>query len=152
MLAMIASSPARADWLLTPYIGGVFGGASNQFTFNDADDEFEQRMNYGVSFGYYTNGEPFSVAFVGDQFTDAALLSYTFDFESAIAGTAFARIAPTLTTVPEPAMSVMVLCGVALVIRPRSRSSYRCDQQWKCDIVSRRKISFPNRISDVNQT
>jgi opacity protein-like surface antigen len=56
VLAMIASSPARADWLLTPYIGGVFGGASNQFTFNDADDEFEQRMNYGISFGYYTSG------------------------------------------------------------------------------------------------
>ena len=56
VLAMIASSPASADWLLTPYIGGVFGGASNQFTFNDADDEFEQRMNYGVSFAYHTSG------------------------------------------------------------------------------------------------
>jgi opacity protein-like surface antigen len=56
MLAAVAASPARADWLLTPYIGGVFGGASNQFTFNDTDDEFEQRMNFGVSFGYYTRG------------------------------------------------------------------------------------------------
>lgn len=56
VLAALAASPARADWLLTPYIGGVFGGASNQFTFDDADDEFEQRMNLGVSFGYYTGG------------------------------------------------------------------------------------------------
>ena len=56
MLAAVAASPARADWLLTPYIGGVFGGASNQFTFNDTDDEFEQRMNFGVSFGYFTKG------------------------------------------------------------------------------------------------
>jgi opacity protein-like surface antigen len=56
MLAAVAASPARADWLLTPYVGGVFGGASNQFTFNDTDDEFEQRMNFGVSFGYYTRG------------------------------------------------------------------------------------------------
>ena len=32
VLAALAASPARADWLLTPYIGGVFGGASNQFT------------------------------------------------------------------------------------------------------------------------
>ena len=55
-LAAMAASPARADWLLTPYIGGVFGGASNQFTFNDTDDEFEQRLNYGVSFGYYNKG------------------------------------------------------------------------------------------------
>jgi opacity protein-like surface antigen len=56
LLALAAASPARADWLLTPYIGGVFGGASNQFTFNDTDDEFEQRMNFGLSFGYYSKG------------------------------------------------------------------------------------------------
>src|SRR5687768_8280197 len=56
LLALAAVSPARADWLLTPYIGGVFGGASNQFTLNDADDEFEQRMNLGVSLGYYSKG------------------------------------------------------------------------------------------------
>jgi hypothetical protein len=55
-LAIVAAAPARADWLLTPYIGGVFGGASNQFTFNDADDEFEQRMNFGASFGYFSRG------------------------------------------------------------------------------------------------
>ena len=56
LLALFAAGPARADWLLTPYIGGVFGGASNQFTFNDTDDEFEQRMNFGLSFGYYSKG------------------------------------------------------------------------------------------------
>ena len=56
LLAVFTASPARADWLLTPYIGGVFGGASNQFTFTDADDEFEQRMNVGLTFGYYTRG------------------------------------------------------------------------------------------------
>jgi outer membrane protein W len=56
LLALAAASPARADWLLTPYIGGVFGGASNQFTFNDTDDEFEQRLNFGLSFGYYSKG------------------------------------------------------------------------------------------------
>src|SRR5687767_9539632 len=55
-LAIVAATPARADWLLTPYLGGVFGGASNQFTFNDVDDEFEQRMNFGVSFGYFSRG------------------------------------------------------------------------------------------------
>lgn len=56
LLALAAATPARADWLLTPYIGGVFGGASNQFTFNDTDDEFEQRMNFGLSVGYYSQG------------------------------------------------------------------------------------------------
>lgn len=56
LLAVMTARPARADWLLTPFIGGVFGGASNQFTFNDTDDEFEQRLNFGASLGYYTRG------------------------------------------------------------------------------------------------
>ncbi|HWI17691.1 MAG TPA: hypothetical protein VNT81_08090, partial [Vicinamibacterales bacterium] len=47
-----AAVPARADWFLTPYLGVAFGGAANQFTYNDLDDEFEQRMNFGGTFGY----------------------------------------------------------------------------------------------------
>ena len=50
------AAPARADWYLTPYIGAAFGGASNQFVFNDLDDEFEQRMNFGGSFGWRSKG------------------------------------------------------------------------------------------------
>ena len=58
MLLFIGSvaTPARADWLLTPYIGVVFGGASNQFVLNDLDDEFEQRVSFGGSFGYFDKG------------------------------------------------------------------------------------------------
>ena len=50
------ATPARADWLLTPYLGGVFGGAANSFVVNDLDDEFEQRFTLGGSLGYYFNG------------------------------------------------------------------------------------------------
>ena len=51
-----AAAPARADWLLTPYLGVVFGGAANQFVLNDLDDEFEQRVSFGGSFGYMSKG------------------------------------------------------------------------------------------------
>lgn len=51
-----AATPARADWLLTPYLGVVFGGASNQFVLNDADDEFEQRISVGGSVGWMSKG------------------------------------------------------------------------------------------------
>ncbi len=50
------ATPARADWLLTPYLGGVFGGAANSFVVNDLDDEFEQRMTLGASLVYFVNG------------------------------------------------------------------------------------------------
>ena len=56
VLVLAFASPARADWLLTPYVGVVFGGAANQFSIDDLDDEFEQRINLGVSLGYYTRG------------------------------------------------------------------------------------------------
>ena len=55
-LVLALATPARADWLLTPYFGVVFGGAANQFSAVDVDDEFEQRLNLGVSLGYYTRG------------------------------------------------------------------------------------------------
>ena len=71
-----------------------------------------------LPFGYYEDGLPFSVAFVGDTFTEAELLSYAFDFESALAGTPFARIAPTL--VPEPGIG-MTLVGLAVVGLKRRR-------------------------------
>ena len=51
-----AAAPARADWLLTPYLGVVFGGAANQFVLNDLDDEFEQRVSFGGSLGYMSKG------------------------------------------------------------------------------------------------
>lgn len=56
VLVLSLAAPARADWLLTPYFGAVFGGAANQFSVADLDDEFEQRLNLGLSAGYYTKG------------------------------------------------------------------------------------------------
>jgi opacity protein-like surface antigen len=56
MLSLSVAAPARADWLLTPYFGVVFGGAANQFSTDDLDDTFEQRFNLGLSAGYYSAG------------------------------------------------------------------------------------------------
>ncbi|MDP2320390.1 MAG: outer membrane beta-barrel protein [Acidobacteriota bacterium] len=42
-----AAKPASADWLLTPYVGVVFGGSANNFNVNDLSDEFEQRLSFG---------------------------------------------------------------------------------------------------------
>ena len=56
VLVLALAAPARADWLLTPYFGVVFGGAANQFSVADLDDEFEQRISLGLSVGYYTRG------------------------------------------------------------------------------------------------
>lgn len=83
------ATPARADWLLTPYLGGVFGGAANQFVVNDADDEFEQRMNIGASLGYFRNGifgveVDYSVAPNFFQFTGGTGDFDLFDLDSSV--------------------------------------------------------------------
>jgi len=49
-----------------------------------------------VPFGYYADGTPFVLAFIGDNWTEAELLSYAFDFEQATKG----RVPPSL--VPNP--------------------------------------------------
>ncbi len=41
--------PASADWLFTPYLGIVFGGAANTVDINTLDEEFERRTNFGGS-------------------------------------------------------------------------------------------------------
>ncbi len=51
-----AARPASADWLLTPYLGIVFGGASNTFDIDELDDNFEQRFNFGGSLAWMGEG------------------------------------------------------------------------------------------------
>ncbi len=53
LLLSLFASPASADWLLVPYVGGVFGGAANSFVVNDVDDEFEQRFTLGASVSFH---------------------------------------------------------------------------------------------------
>ncbi len=43
-------------WLVTPYVGWNWGGSANFINFSDFDDEFEQRANFGVSFGWMGAG------------------------------------------------------------------------------------------------
>jgi len=49
-----------------------------------------------VPYGYYEDGTPFVLAFIGDTWTEAELLSYAFDFEQATKG----RVPPSLVSNP----------------------------------------------------
>ena len=43
------AKPASADWLFTPYIGYVLGGAANTVDVDTLDEGFEQRATFGGS-------------------------------------------------------------------------------------------------------
>jgi opacity protein-like surface antigen len=55
---VISATPraASADWLFTPFIGANFGGDANFGNFNDFEDEFERRVDFGASLGWMGNG------------------------------------------------------------------------------------------------
>lgn len=55
---VVGATPARAsaDWLFTPFVGGVFGGKANFGDFNNFDDEFERRVTFGGTLGWMGNG------------------------------------------------------------------------------------------------
>lgn len=44
------AKPASADWLLTPYVGVVFGGSANNFNVNDLFDNLSNN-ELGVNVG-----------------------------------------------------------------------------------------------------
>jgi len=55
----LAAMPARASaqWFVTPFIGGNFGGSARFGTFDgDFDDEFERRVNFGATVGWLGHG------------------------------------------------------------------------------------------------
>lgn len=48
--------PASADWLFTPYLGIVFGGAANTVDIDTRDEAFEQRAVFGGSLATMGSG------------------------------------------------------------------------------------------------
>ena len=43
----VSAAPARADWLLTPYIGVTFGGNADFGDVGTFDDNFEKKVTFG---------------------------------------------------------------------------------------------------------
>jgi len=80
---------------MTRELGPLFGGSYGSTTVSEINLLGTPQVN--LPGGYYASGSPFSVAFLGDQFTEASLLNYAYAFEQA---TKF-RVAPLLTIIPE---------------------------------------------------
>jgi opacity protein-like surface antigen len=56
LVLVAAPRPASADWLFTPFIGANFGGDASFGDFDDFDDEFERRVDFGASLGWMGAG------------------------------------------------------------------------------------------------
>ncbi|MEQ8234344.1 MAG: hypothetical protein RKL32_21760, partial [Gammaproteobacteria bacterium] len=71
-----------------------------------------------VSGGYYGDGSPFGILFVGDMWSDAELLGYGFDWEQAT----MLRATPNLVPLPAP-LPLLAVAGVYLLGRQRKRDA-----------------------------
>ena len=73
MVFALLPAPASADWLFTPYVGGLFGGDANFSDFDDADDEAEKRVSFGGQLGFMGAGifgVEFDLGFTPNFFED----------------------------------------------------------------------------------
>jgi Outer membrane protein beta-barrel domain len=55
-LVAAAPRPAAADWLFSPYVGGVFGGAARFGNIDQLEDEIERRITFGASLAWMGAG------------------------------------------------------------------------------------------------
>jgi opacity protein-like surface antigen len=51
---MLLPTPARADWMLSPFLGTTFGSQLNDS--DDPDDEYANKINYGATLTYMGGG------------------------------------------------------------------------------------------------
>jgi opacity protein-like surface antigen len=57
LAVMAVPDRASAQWFVTPFVGGNFGGDAQFGSFNDDfDDEFERRVDFGVTAGWMSQG------------------------------------------------------------------------------------------------
>lgn len=53
LLLMAHATPARADWLLTPFVGTTFNGSTNLLTFGRTPGE--HKFTFGASYGWLSD-------------------------------------------------------------------------------------------------
>ncbi|MDX2098291.1 MAG: amidase [Leptolyngbyaceae cyanobacterium bins.59] len=92
--------------------GALFGGTYSAPTVPEINLLGTPQVN--LPGGYYASGTPFSVAFLGDTFTEASLLNFAYAFEQE---TKF-RVAPNLVIVPEssPATALLSLSFLSAIV------------------------------------
>ena len=62
-LALLPGTASAQGWFFTPFVGANFAGDASFGDFDDADDEFEKRVDFGATLGYNPNVVGFELDF-----------------------------------------------------------------------------------------
>jgi opacity protein-like surface antigen len=60
-LALLPATASAQSWFFSPFIGANFGGNASFGDFDDVDDEFEKRVDFGATIGWNPNVVGFEV-------------------------------------------------------------------------------------------
>jgi opacity protein-like surface antigen len=109
LLVMIAAAPARADWLITPYLGTAFGGATSS-----------QHVTYGASAAWMSHG------IIGVEFDGSIAPDLLDEDDGVVLGIADSNVTTLMGSLVigaplgEPGIRPYVVAGAGLI---RSRVS-----------------------------
>ena len=62
-LALLPGTASAQGWFFTPFVGANFAGNASFGDFDDADDEFEKRVDFGATLGYNPGVVGFEIDF-----------------------------------------------------------------------------------------
>jgi opacity protein-like surface antigen len=62
-LALLPATASAQSWFFSPFIGANFGGNASFGDFDDFDDEFERRVDFGATLGWNPNVVGFEIDF-----------------------------------------------------------------------------------------
>ena len=62
-LVLLPTPASAQSWFVSPFIGANFGGNASFGDFDDTDDEFEKRVDFGATIGWNPNVVGFEVDF-----------------------------------------------------------------------------------------
>ena len=62
-LTLIPATASAQSWFFSPFIGANFGGNATFGDFDDFDDEFERRVDFGATLGWNPSVVGFEVDF-----------------------------------------------------------------------------------------
>jgi opacity protein-like surface antigen len=62
-LTLLPATASAQNWFFTPFIGANFGGSADFGDFDDGDDEFEKRVDFGATLGWNPRVVGFEIDF-----------------------------------------------------------------------------------------
>ena len=120
-LALLPGTASAQGWFFTPFVGANFAGNASLGDFDDTDDEFEKRVDFGATLGYNPGVVGFEIDFGwSPNFFENTIGPANFEFGDSNVTTLMGNL--LISAPPGRGVRPYVSAGLGLI---RSRVSWR---------------------------